>query len=59
MNRICVTRPGTAYSPLYETAPILKRDVPPHLRTVRLWFVALTRETLSDALATLGFPALD
>jgi arginyl-tRNA synthetase len=46
-------------SRFYEAAPVLKRDVPAPLRDFRLWLVALTRETLADALATIGLPAPD
>ena len=48
-----------AYSRFYEDAPILKRDVPADLRAFRLWLVGLTRETLADALTTLGLAAPD
>jgi arginyl-tRNA synthetase len=38
---------------------VLKRDVPVARRAFRLRLVALTRETLADALATIGLPAPD
>jgi arginyl-tRNA synthetase len=50
---------ASAHSRFYEAAPILRRDVPPAARAFRLWLVALTRETLADALATIGLPAPD
>jgi arginyl-tRNA synthetase len=46
-------------SRFYEAAPVLKPEVPAALRAFRLWLVALTRETLADALSTIGLPAPD